>query len=58
MYNVLPSYAFEHDAELDALGVKVVTLNPKMTHKFSEVYENDKTDKVDAMNIAEFIMLG
>lgn len=58
MYNILPSYTFEHDHELNSLDVKVVTLNPKMTHKFSQVYDEDKTDKVDAMNIAEFIGLG
>ena len=58
IYNILPSYAFNKDAELQALNVKVVTLNPKMTSRFSKVYDDEKTDKIDAKNIAEFILLG
>lgn len=58
VYNILPSYAFNKDAELQALNVKVVTLNPKMTSRFSKVYDDEKTDKIDAKNIAEFILLG
>lgn len=58
IYNILPAYAFNQDKDLQELDVKVVTLNPKMTHRFSQVYEQDKTDKVDAKNIAEFVQLG
>jgi len=58
VYNVLPGYEFNEDDELRALGVKVVTLNPKMTSRFSKVYDDEKTDKLDAKNIAEFVLLG
>lgn len=58
VYNVMPSRALEEDDELQALGLEVVTLNPKMTHRFSQVYDQDKTDKVDARNIADFLRVG
>ena len=58
VYNVLPSRALEEDDELQAIGLEVVTLNPKMTHRFSQVYDQDKTDKVDARNIAGFLRVG
>lgn len=58
VYNVLPSHELEDDDALQAIGLEVVTLNPKMTHRFSQVYEQDKTDKVDARNIADFLRVG
>lgn len=58
VYNVLPSYEFNQDADLQALDVQVVTLNPKMTSRFSKVYDDEKTDQIDAKNIAEFVLLG
>jgi transposase len=58
VYNVLPSYELTNDSDLEAIGLEVVTLNPKMTHRFSQVYDQDKTDSVDARNIADFLRVG
>ena len=58
VYNVLPSYELTNDSNLEAIGLEVVTLNPKMTHRFSQVYDQDKTDTVDARNIADFLRVG
>lgn len=58
IYNVLPSQALIDDEALEGIHLEVVTLNPKMTHRYSQLYEQDKTDTLDAYNIADFLRVG
>lgn len=59
VYNILPAHYFNTDLDLLHLqNVEIITLNPKQTHRFSEIYDDDKNDKLDANHIAEFLLLG
>lgn len=58
VYNILPTFYFEKSKDLGQVNTTVVTLNPKMTHRFNQVYDTDKTDTMDAYHIADFLRVG
>ncbi|ANK63834.1 transposase [Loigolactobacillus backii] len=58
VYNFHPTLFFEQDDRLNQLNVTVVTLNPKVTHRYSKLFDDDKTDTVDAFHIADFLRIG
>lgn len=58
VYNIHPTLYFEQSSALSALDATVVTLNPKMTHRYSQLFDDDKTDTIDAFHIADFLRIG
>ncbi|QXM06933.1 IS110 family transposase [Crassaminicella indica] len=55
VYSFHPSAFLAEDAELKSLGIEVVVMNPKTIHRFKGLFEEDKTDKIDAYRIADFL---
>lgn len=55
VYSFHPSTFLNQDKELKALNVKVVVMNPKAIHRFKGLFEEDKTDQIDAYRIADFL---
>ena len=58
VYNIHPTLYFEQSSALQALDTEIVTLNPKMTHRYSQLFDDDKTDSIDAFHIADFLRMG
>lgn len=58
VYNIHPTLYFEQSSALQALDTEIVTLNPKMTHRYSQLFDDDKTDTLDAFHIADFLRMG
>lgn len=56
VYSAHPSTFLHEDEDLKALGiVQVVVQNPTAIHRYSKVFDEDKTDKIDAFRIADFL---
>jgi len=55
VYSFHPASFLYEDPDLKALGVKVVVQNPKAIARFKGLFDEDKTDKVDAFRIADFL---
>lgn len=55
VYSFHPSTFLAEDAQLKSLGIEVVVMNPKSIHRFKGLFEEDKTDKIDAYRIADFL---
>ncbi|KKH62442.1 transposase [Methanosarcina mazei] len=55
VYSFHPSTFLAEDTELKSLGIEVVVMNPKTIHRFKGLFEEDKTDKIDAYRIADFL---
>lgn len=55
VYSFHPSTFLAEDADLKSLGVEVVVMNPKAIHRFKGLFEEDKTDRIDAYRIADFL---
>jgi transposase len=55
VYSFHPSTFLAEDTELRSLGIEVVVMNPKTIHRFKGLFEEDKTDKIDAYRIADFL---
>lgn len=57
IYSFHPAMFFHDDAELNALPLDVVTLNPTMIHRYKGLFDEDKTDTIDAFRIADFLRI-
>ena len=55
VYSFHPSTFLAEDRELKALNVEVVVMNPKAIHRFKGIFDEDKTDRIDAYRIADFL---
>lgn len=55
VYSFHPASFLQEDPELKELGVKVVVQNPKAIARFKGLFDEDKTDRVDAFRIADFL---
>jgi hypothetical protein len=55
VYSFHPASFLYEDPDLKALGVKVVVQNPKAIARFKGLFDEDKTDRVDAFRIADFL---
>jgi transposase len=55
VYSFHPSTFLAEDAELKTLGIEVAVINPKAIHRFKGLFEEDKTDRIDAYRIADFL---
>ena len=58
IYSHHPSTFLHEDKDLKSLGVvEVLVLNPKNIKKYGDIFDEDKTDRIDARHIAEFLSL-
>lgn len=55
VYSFHPSTFLAEDKDLKALNVEVVVMNPKAIHRFKGLFDEDKTDQIDAYRIADFL---
>ncbi|WP_148095635.1 IS110 family transposase, partial [Ligilactobacillus salitolerans] len=58
VYSFHPAFFFKNDAELNALNVDAVLLNPRATKRYKDVFEDSKSDTIDAFYIADFLRIG
>lgn len=59
VYSQHPSTLLHEDQELKSLGIaEVVVLNPFPIKQYTRIFDEDKTDRIDALRIAEFLALG
>lgn len=57
IYSFHPAMFFHEDADLKGLPLDVVTLNPMMIHRYKGLFDEDKTDTIDAFRIADFLRI-
>jgi transposase len=57
VYSFHPATFLAEDVDLKELGIEVVVQNPKAIARFKGLFEEDKTDKIDAFRIADFLRL-
>ena len=57
MYSFHPSMFFHEDAELKKLNTLVTIENPFRVKQFSRMFDEDKTDRNDALSIADFLRI-
>lgn len=55
VYSFHPSTFLAEDEDLKRLGIEVVVMNPKAIHRFKGLFDEDKTDQIDAYRIADFL---
>jgi len=59
VYSQHPSTLLHEDDELKSLGIlNVVVLNPFPIKQYTRIFDEDKTDRIDALRIAEFLSMG
>lgn len=58
VYSFHPATFLAEDTELKELGIEVIVQNPKAIARFKGLFEEDKTDIIDARRIAHFLRLG
>ena len=57
MYSFHPSMFFHEDEELKKLNARVTIENPFRIKQFSRMFDEDKTDRNDALRIADFLRI-
>lgn len=57
VYSFHPATFLSEDVDLKELKVEVVVQNPKAIARFKGLFEEDKTDEIDAFRIADFLRL-
>lgn len=55
IYNFHPMTFLSTDPELKALGLTVIIINPYTSHHFSQLFDDGKTDKIDARHLADLL---
>ena len=58
VYSFHPATFLAEDVDLKGLGIEVIVQNPKVIARFKGLFEEDKTDRIDARRIADFLRLG
>ena len=58
VYSFHPAHMLGNDKDLYRIGVEVVVQNPKAIHRFKGLFDEDKTDRIDAFRIADFLRFG
>lgn len=58
VYSFHPATFLAEDTDLKKLGIEVIVQNPKAISRFKGLFEEDKTDTIDARRIADFLRLG
>lgn len=57
VYSFHPAMFLHEDKELKALNIIVSVINPKKIHRFKSMFDEDKTDRLDAFRIADFLRI-
>lgn len=57
VYSFHPATFLHQDEALNLLNVTVSVINPTKIHRFKKMFDEDKTDQVDAYRIADFLRL-
>lgn len=57
IYSFHPAMFFQEDKELNELPLVVTVENPFRIKQFSRMFDEDKTDRVDAFRIADYLRL-
>lgn len=57
VYSFHPAMFLHEDEALKALGIIVSVINPKKIHRFKQMFDEDKTDRIDAFRIADFLRI-
>lgn len=55
VYSFHPASFLAQDQDLKALGIEVSVINPKIISRFKGMFDEDKTDSIDAYRIADFL---
>jgi len=55
VYSFHPASFLAQDQDLKALGIEVSVINPKIISRFKGMFDEDKTDAIDAYRIADFL---
>lgn len=55
VYSFHPATFLAEDPELKSLGIEVTVINPKAISRFKGIFDEDKTDEIDAYRIADFL---
>lgn len=58
VYSFHPATLLNDDKDLQRIGAQVIVQNPKAIHRFKGLFEEDKTDQIDAFRIADFLRFG
>jgi transposase len=58
VYSFHPATMLNGDKDLQRIGAQVVVQNPKAIHRFKGLFDEDKTDQIDAFRIADFLRFG
>ncbi|WP_318246839.1 IS110 family transposase [Bacillus norwichensis] len=58
VFSFHPATMLDQDKDLKRIGAEVVVQNPKAIHRFKSLFEEDKTDRIDAFRIADFLRFG
>lgn len=58
VFSFHPATLLGNDRDLQRIGAEVVVQNPKAIHRFKGLFEEDKTDRIDAFRIADFLRFG
>ena len=58
VYSFHPATFLAEDPDLRKLGIEVIVQNPKAIARFKGIFDEDKTDTIDAQRIADFLRLG
>jgi len=55
IYNFHPMTFLSEDTDLEAVGLSVIIINPYTSHHFSQLFDNGKTDAIDAKQLADLL---
>lgn len=58
VYSFHPATMLNNDKDLQKIGAQIVVQNPKAIHRFKGLFDEDKTDQIDAFRIADFLRFG
>lgn len=58
VYSFHPATLLNNDEDLQRIGAQIVVQNPKAIHRFKGLFDEDKTDQIDAFRIADFLRFG
>lgn len=58
IYSFHPAYFFQNDPDLKKINVECDVVNPRETKRFHDIFEENKTDPIDAYYIAQYLRFG
>lgn len=58
IYSFHPAYFLQTDDDLAQFDIDTVVINPRNTKRYHDVFDESKTDKIDAYDIADYLRNG